>query len=588
MELDNSNCACPFNTEKSGIYNGQSAPECLSECRSDFLLKAAGNDTISQDVCDRLQAADDASQQTTFWPLYWCDVSLCGVWIDPKNVYGQDPNVDLIINTCHNLGVEPISDSGPPPDGYDCTFCNSGTPKQGGAVSSGSLSASGLATAPQVTTSVVRLPSSTSGAESTQTSEAKASTTPVVPQASGTTGHDAPPVSSKGGISTETKIAIGVCSAVGFIAIALLAFLLLLRHKRREQSYPSTLRKRIRITHDFSAPGAGSPAPLISPANSTTSEGRPPLTPPLRLRDRKFLPSILQQAVTRQGSPPPFGSPLYADHLRDDFFPSSPICAPTTNKLEPRQEKAGKVLGFKSAPPPVSFSLPRSSLGSYAASGTTTLGSSSLRREVVSTSTDGTYPNANIGIAVLPDSAVSTPPSSPTRPPRPHDTPLEIPGLLTAKAVPGPPPNRGLPPPPLSPPPTSPLPVSPLSPPPPAFLTRGSGTAPHAARLASPSASPLSYQRGLPAASVEPTKGRTQDARDSWGSWAGTGSALGGLGVAISSPAHVGNDGASKVLRMQAQVPDGSRSPGLSSPQEAGAGAPLLHEEDLETLGGRY
>lgn len=72
------------------------------------------------------------------------------------------------------------------------------------------------------------------------------------------------------------------------------------------------------------------------------------LTPPLRLRDRKFLPSILRPG-SRSPSPPltpltPAYSPqpgASAGTGAGGVFPPSPICSPTTNKLVPRRERGG-------------------------------------------------------------------------------------------------------------------------------------------------------------------------------------------------------------------------------------------------------
>jgi hypothetical protein len=160
---------------------------------------------------------------------------------------------------------------------------------------------------------------------------------------------------------------------------------------------------------------------------------RPPLTPPLRLRDRKFLPSILNR---QSRSPSPPLTPLNPVH-----FPSSPICSPTTNRLIPRHERTPKMYGPGSPPlspppiPPAYFA--DSNRGSLGSNSTVTFA--------------GSTKSADVAQAAVSVSSLRKEPL-PYRPPRPHEA-SDIPDLVspvspTASVTvisPGPPPNRALP-----------------------------------------------------------------------------------------------------------------------------------------------
>ncbi|KAL2020547.1 hypothetical protein VTK56DRAFT_8347 [Thermocarpiscus australiensis] len=222
------------------------------------------------------------------------------------------------------------------------------------------------------------------------------------------------------------------------------------------------------------------PSPLLSAASSAAGSGRP-LTPPLRLRDRKFLPSLPSVLRPWSRSPSPPLTPLTPAYNPQTVFPSSPICSPTTSKLIPRHERTAR--GYTRVPPPVSsassFSLPihipgpithsfrpgsqgsASSYGGTSFATTTGTGTgtvagtahSSLRNELSTTATTTTTNNNNPFLANTTATSPKTPLLSPSRPRRPHDEPLEIPDLLTPASLSpplSPPPNRALPRPPSS------------------------------------------------------------------------------------------------------------------------------------------
>jgi len=269
-------------------------------------------------------------------------------------------------------------------------------------------------------------------------------------------------------LSGGAKTAIGLSSAVALVAMVAAALLCLYRRKRRRNPPHRSLRTHLQFAQNI--PPSSSPTPLISPVNSANNRGGP-LTPPLRLRDRKFLASILRPG-NRSPSPPltPLTPAYSTPYNSGGNFPASPICSPTTSKLVPRHERKphvhGGSLGSVSVdstlppiPPQIALSMvggptgtnSRGSLSSYGTSSMT--GHSSLRNEI--TIPPPVSPPA--AAAYFSGAGSPNPPSSPARPPRPHDAPLEIPDLVspaspTSLVAPlGPPPNRALPPPPPNP-----------------------------------------------------------------------------------------------------------------------------------------
>lgn len=64
------------------------APRCLRNCRAQFLeTVSADYDETFGGVCSRLTTE---GPNQNLWPLYWCDSTLCGVWIDQTVKGGQD------------------------------------------------------------------------------------------------------------------------------------------------------------------------------------------------------------------------------------------------------------------------------------------------------------------------------------------------------------------------------------------------------------------------------------------------------------------------------------------------------------------
>lgn len=475
-------------------------------------------------------------------------------------------NVDNIINTCNgsvnspgssrdvlvrmltsrrSLNLPNLTDPGVPPQSYLCDLCAQATlseesqPTKAPDIHLSTTSTSSATTGPTVTT---RPGSSTpSGLRFSHSSSATSTNTAATTTASGpttvppkytipTTASSNTVPQSRNQLPTEAVVAIAVCTALAVVGAALLLLCVLRRRQKQQDDYPNDMRSRLsRMVQDFTIPPASSPQPLISPTQSYTND-RPPLTPPLRLRDRKLLPSLLRPLSRTESTVfgPPFDTPHrnnsssshYSSHSQKKKegggqpFPPSPICSPTHDKLEPRQENTYQNAAPPSyinspaslspepssppytrlkSPPPVAFTFPpRPSPDDPQSSGSRPRkgASSSLRKAIASTSTTSSdydqHPSANsrtnstdtaTTVVAAPQqrqqqqheqhhpTAISTnpfaptPPSSPIRPRRPHDEFLEIPDLVSpltsimspASPSPGPPPNKALPPPPPAP-----------------------------------------------------------------------------------------------------------------------------------------
>ncbi|KAK3314524.1 hypothetical protein B0H66DRAFT_593246 [Apodospora peruviana] len=458
---DDDDCMCYVDSSQIHPMPAQGSRDpCVQSCKNHFMstvVMAAFNDVTGwQAACGKL-TSDTPTEQ--FWPLYWCDSTFCGVQVNQTGGLGQDPMVDQIINTCQGpgIGIWNVFDSGPPPVDFVCQTDKS----PGRTACHGSPSPN------------QKLEPTSQGAASgpTSTSSTRHPTaSPTISDAHGVGG--APSTTSRDNLSKGAKIALVVCSLIALLTLILVALLCLRRRHRRKklksQHFRSALNSRshrpIDSHNNFPCRGSAG-TPLISPAGSTTTADHgatPPLTPPLRLRDRRLLlPSILRTGGSgfgnRSSDPSPPLTPLtpayspnnsfYHHHANGGgsngggAFPPSPICAPTTNKLVPRYERT------PTPRLPQQQSLPLPQIAFAAAAGTDRGSSghsmSSLRHEITGTQAPG----------------------SPPRPPRPHEQPLEIPDLLTPAAVVttgtsspvGPPPSRGLPPPPPPPPPLSPL-----------------------------------------------------------------------------------------------------------------------------------
>ncbi|TPX17129.1 uncharacterized protein E0L32_003247 [Thyridium curvatum] len=318
----------------AGWARRDDAQRCITRCGEAFLRTfEAEPDKYFENIC---LALTTGKPNMKFWPLYWCDSSYCGVAIDQQVPGGQDPNVDMIITRCKNIGHEGIIDPGPLPSGYSCVSTSGEEQEHPGKP--------GLCRA-FIDDAKFSSISSTAGARAgiaTSVTQNMLVTDTARPAASSTTGAirtaETHPHSEGHSLSTGARAAIGIGSALGIIFLICL-MIVVRRHRRRmSRRRRHGFKELFGTTHGPTNPHGGSPTPLIPPALSACNDIAP-LSPPLRLRDRKLLASVLRPG-NRCPSPPltslsPPHSPIQKTEVS---FPRSPICSPSKERLSPRQE----------------------------------------------------------------------------------------------------------------------------------------------------------------------------------------------------------------------------------------------------------
>ncbi|KAF5022374.1 hypothetical protein F66182_5575 [Fusarium sp. NRRL 66182] len=385
-------------------------PLCISLCRDRVLKELLLKDETFERVCEALQDRDRMEKEQPFRALYCCDAQACGV--DNLGEGGRDPNVNWFINACQewvallnriwrpdakattSIGYHSIIDPGPPRPHHICdsesadgpdTGCQEAkavsTSDDGASESTPRTSSQGTITTSETATS----PSTQrSISETTYSTVGEPSIAASVDPSSSTQGEQ----QGSKGMPLGVKVTISIIAVVGAIAIAALLFCLVRRrHPRRNDM-------RRLIKHPTSPPPPDSPAPLVSPTISHTDVDGVPLTPPARLRERRFLPTPA------------------------DGFPSSPLFSPTSSNLSPRHERTPRICSSNQVP------------------------------MIVMTAPDGAKAKGNEGsvdvVVSPPASAQIAPPgyntdSSPPRPPRSRHASFKM------LASPGPPPTRALP-----------------------------------------------------------------------------------------------------------------------------------------------
>ncbi|KAF4468091.1 hypothetical protein FALBO_5021 [Fusarium albosuccineum] len=376
----------------------QDPPQCINMCRERFLRELLPKDETFERVCEALEDKGHMDREQPFRALYCCDSQLCGV--DNLGEGGKDhpgpPKADYICDSESIIGGDPRcqkaqssnEDENEAPESASSTS----TPSSKDATSATS-------TASETSTTITAQRSMTHTTYSTSSDPSLVAS--LDPSSRDEDSKD------DAGLPLAVKVTIAVIVVVGLAAIAVLVYFLL---RRRKRSRRSDLRRQIK--HPTSPPPADSPTPLVSPTLSHPDGDGVPLTPPARLRERRFLPTLAEQSLSNSG------------RRRDQSgFPMSPLCSPTSSNLTPRHEETLRVssAGHTPAVPMIVMTAPDGGPGKQ-------------NKRAASFSSSAVTP---------PASAQMMPPGysggSPPRPPRPRDGPFRI------LASPGPPPNRALP-----------------------------------------------------------------------------------------------------------------------------------------------
>ncbi|XXG97397.1 hypothetical protein Hte_003698 [Hypoxylon texense] len=484
-----------------GLENAQ---KCIVACFEQFLdkwYKKTGGEF--EDVCKQLSQLEPT---TELWNLYCCDSTYCGVWTPDK---GKSPSES------EGAGLKTMSPSNGP-----------------SATATATPIASPLSTA-NPPSSVLN--STLSGAG-------------VAP-------------STSTGLTEGSKAAIGICASLAIIAIIFLAGFWISRRRSRPQSRYFDGAPGAAPHHhgrSFSEPPSGSRTPLITPPPSASSAKGPPMTPPLPLGERRFLPSLLNKQGGTTNSSLASDEKIYPHaHSAFGLRPEKGIA---------RHERRATTSSIHN--PPFSPSHPaavhfaprflRDSGSSY---------SSGPGGGGASTTTVGSNKAGSVRSGGVAGASPLLQPLSPTRPSRPHDERLDVPHLA---APAGPPPNRALPAPPPYHPVSPTFTVSPISPSVspglpsvrPLALSENKGHQESSAFTTplSPSTKDLS----------DLTESYARETSESWGSWSGTGG--GGPGVSIGGGKKRGYGNT-----IGGEGKKGSRGSMVS-----------LQELDLEKLGGKY
>lgn len=283
------------------------------------------------------------------------------------------------------------------------------------------------------------------------------------------------------------------------------------------------------------------PPPPPAAASSTVAGARPSqsLTPPMRLSDRRFLPSASSPTSVRSFSAPPYSSqpdlampvpPAFSAHHASRTFSPHEKCE-TMSSIESNYSDAHHY--HHSTDAAAAAAVPRSSVSSSGTAGSS--------RKVVSF-VSGCSTATITGPGTPPPPA--PPPLSTSRPRRAHET-LVPAGLITPA---GPPPERALPAAPLRSPPVSPgPPVSPVSPLSPAKAFRSVSPLPSAGEIG------VAIGTGQDVAGTEPSEPARARARGNrgtqdsgWGVWMGGPGDAGGVGQAHAEDQSQSADGRRK------------------------------------------
>ncbi|KXH36649.1 hypothetical protein CSIM01_03043 [Colletotrichum simmondsii] len=502
--------------------------KCIEECRAKVLARVVPgfNGSRYNEVCKHL-LADDEDAKNSLWELYCCDATECGVHLSGKPELGQDPSVNLVINVCQ----------GPSPGRLHLSDIVERTVYQYGRET---VVQDGVKRA---RTNIHRFRDNGHGPAGSRAIDC------IIDRIVGlknvdtinNSGNGIPDIlrTTRESVSNPSKrrATHGDQSCHRHV----LRHSIPRHHGLRVMSLPPPLTERLRSQPKERDRASQSPARHIS---------HTPFEPPQR-RLLSTHGSPERPSININVSIP--GTPLCASIEKAGAFSPSPISTPTptaTNRVPPKYDRSTKPYYSVPAPPNI---FGQGTGGGARSSGKTSSMSSAASGRIATTV-------SNVS-SIFPH---FTPSSWPVRPPRPHEKPLLIPDLV----CPGPPPARSLPPAPPG------SPASPVS-----FHQKlllqqlqqqqqqqkwGVGFDGVSAAVSNGWVPPRNPARGVvlekesrDLCELTETCARESRERSSWGSWS-----IGGGGTGV---------GANSVQKGAGSV-----------------NSPVLEEEDLERIGGRY
>ncbi|OTA53676.1 hypothetical protein K449DRAFT_454902 [Hypoxylon sp. EC38] len=374
---------------------------CIDACFHQFVDEWSGKTHGSfEDVCNQLSLR--SGPNTELWKLYCCDSTNCA-------------SVDSIINRCQNTGNYFIYDPGPPSSNvFNCASA-----------------ASAMTTTMSSSSSPAAMTSLSSKLNSTASDIGSMPSTPM-------------------GLTEGSKAAIGICSSLAIIAIIFLLGFLISRRRSHPKGFMENASNAPRHVRSFSEPPSSSQTPLITPPPSASSKGFP-LTPPARLSDRRFLPSL------KQGDTPS------STFVNDGAFLTVTLDSATEKKLGILRHEPQTTPNNISKSPVSPSSLAAVHLATrFLRDSGSSYGSGPGRASMLTTaSVKASSEHYRLAAVLGTDTPSLQLPLSPTRPRRPRDGSLDIPHLVTPA---GPPPTHALPAPPPYYPASPTFSVSPITP----------------------------------------------------------------------------------------------------------------------------
>ncbi|PNY28443.1 Uncharacterized protein TCAP_01624 [Tolypocladium capitatum] len=501
---------------------------CITDCRWQLLRAIAPSNETLGEACKALSDSRRSSNDQVFRVVYCYDSQVCGV--DNLDGRGKDRGHA-------SIGYHSVVDPGPPDATYSCEYvstdeqdspCTVQWPRIAAETAlAGASSASGaLGAGDNDPHGMVELPLTISSNSATQRPQATWTRSFIRDPslAASLNPPEASPESHEtGGMPTGIRVTIALSTVVGVLVM----LALILWHLRlRRPSHPRALVYDPSNKYHNSPAVPDSPTPLVSPTDAHPNPDDLPLTPPPRLRERRFLRTAANNWPLDGGEGLQWGAGYADSSLRSSTA--------TATEMSPLSQGGTKVNGDEQGSPrraDLPRPVPAVTTGQYVQGSM----SSSVHTPTTTTSTASTV----VAPAGCEDAAACSPPRTPHQ----RHMPLQVTGLTS----PGPPPNRALPSTPRD---------GQRSPP--ATPTRPDVDAVRVAIATAPQSPAPGVASPRESSDLcELAAEYAWQSRHSWGSWSGRGDE--GPGVTVS-PQGTGRD----------------------------VSSPMLEEGELERLGGSY